>query len=155
MKNTCCFIGHRNIGQTEKLENILTEIIENLILCKKINTFLFGSKSEFNRLCYKKVTESKKKFPHIKRVFVRAEYPFINDDYKEYLLGIYEDTYYPDNILKAGRAVYVERNFEMIRDSSVCVFYYKDDYRVQGRKSGTKIAYDYAVRLNKEIIRVK
>jgi hypothetical protein len=58
----------------------------------------------------------------------------------------------------AGRASYVERNQEMINKSDFCVVYYDENYAPPRRKnsrrdmtdyqprSGTKIAYDYAVR---------
>lgn len=104
---TCCFFGHRKINETEELKSKLIEIIEKLIVDEKVDTFLFGSKSRFNSLCQETVTEIKEKYPHIKRVYVRAEYPDINEHYKNYLLESYEDTYYPEKILNSGRASYV------------------------------------------------
>ena len=50
-----------------------------------------------------------------------------------------------------GRAVYVERNYEMINNSEYCFFYYQKQY-VQ--KSGTEIAYNYARKLKKKIINI-
>ena len=50
---TACFFGHRKIDETEELKNKLYEIIEKLIVNEKIDTFLFGSKSEFDSLCLK------------------------------------------------------------------------------------------------------
>ena len=44
-EKTCCFFGHRKINETEELKNRLYEIIENLIVNEKVDTFLFGSKS--------------------------------------------------------------------------------------------------------------
>lgn len=95
MNNTCCFIGHREIEETEELKAALKNIIEVLITLEGVDTFLFGSKSRFNNLCYHQVTSLKTKYPHIKRIYVRAEFPVIDDSYKEYLLSLYEDTYYP------------------------------------------------------------
>ena len=71
---TCCFIGHRKTEETENLKLQLKAVIENLITAENVDTFLFGSKSQFNSICYELVTEIKEKFPHIKRVYVRAEY---------------------------------------------------------------------------------
>ena len=82
---TCCFSGHRTINETEELKERLCEIIEKLIVDEKVDTFLFGSKSRFNSLCLDLVTEMKEKHPRIKRVYVRAEYPYISEDYKNYL----------------------------------------------------------------------
>lgn len=153
-RNTCCFFGHRTINETEELKTKLLEIIEELIAKKQVDTFLFGSKSQFNSLCIKAVTKIKEKYPHIKRVYVRAEYPHITKDYKNYLLKSYEDTYYPEKIVNSGRAAYVERNYEMIDNSNYCVFYYNPAFTPLKRKSGTKIALDYAIKKSKNIINV-
>ena len=153
-EHTCCFIGHRTINETEELKLMLCDIIEKLIVENSVDTFLFGSKSRFNSLCQETVTEIKEKYPHIKRVYVRAEYPDINEHYKNYLLESYEDTYYPEKIMNSGRAVYVERNYEMIDKSHFCIVYYDEQNAPTTRKSGTKIALDYAVKQGKQIINI-
>ncbi len=76
-KNTCCFFGHRKISDTASLRTKICETVERLIVAENIDTFLFGSKSQFDSLCHELVTKIKEKYPHIKRVFVRAEYPFM------------------------------------------------------------------------------
>ncbi len=163
---TCCFIGHRKISITDRLKNDLFDIIKALIVNNVINHFLFGSKSEFNDLCLKVVSELKELYPSINRIYVRAEYPYINDDYEKYLLENYEKTYYPEHIKGAGRAVYVERNFEMIKQSDYCIFYYDKNYCPPKRKtsvfligdyqpkSGTEMAYKYALKNCKHVINV-
>ena len=150
--NTCCFIGHRKINVTDGLVCHLEGIIESLIVTEKVDTFLFGSRSEFNELCLNSVTNLKKKYPHIKRIYVRAEFPYIDDTYKSYLLEQYEDTYYPERIKNAGKAIYIERNREMIDNSSYCITYYIPHRRTAGIKgdteckyvNGTEYAYYYA-----------
>ncbi len=155
MKNkTCCFFGHRKINETEELKLKLIEIIEKLIVEKQVDTFLFGSKSRFNSLCLELVTKIKEKYPNIKRVYVRAEYPYISERYKNYLLKSYEDTYYPEKILNSGRATYVERNYQMIDNSHYCIVYYDAPNAPTTRKSGTQIALDYAIKKCKNIISV-
>ena len=139
---TCCFFGHRTINEAEELKLKLIEIIKRLILDEKVDTFLFGSKSRFDSLCLRLVTEIKEVHPQIKRVYVRAEYPYISERYKNYLLRNYEDTYYPKKIINAGKASYVERNYEMIDNSQICVIYYDEQAAPTTRKSGTKIALD-------------
>ena len=151
---TCCFIGHKEIDETEELKTKLCEEIERLIKDEGVDTFLFGSKSRFDSLCLELVTQLKEKHPHIKRVYVRAEHPVIDDSYKAYLLRSYEDTYYPEKIVGAGKASYVERNREMIDKSRFCVFFY-DSASVATRKSGTEIALAYAKKKKKIIINVK
>ena len=162
----CCFWGHRRINESENLKSAMCNIVSDLIENKGINTFLFGSRSQFNSLCYEIVSYLKELYPHIKRIYVRAEYANINEDYRKYLLEKYEDTYYPEKIRNSGRAVYVERNRYMIDRCSVCVVYYKNDYSPlmckRGKtdmernrfKSGTKIAYDYALKKGRIIINI-
>ena len=106
---------------------------------------MFGSKSQFNDMCYKIVTEFREKYSHIKRIYVRAEFPYIDDNYKSFLLQNYEDTYYPE---------------KMINNSNFCICYYDENYTPKRRKnnrgdlidfqqkSGTKLAYSYAKRKN-------
>ena len=151
-ERTCCFFGHRTINETEELKSKLSGIIEKLIVDENVDTFLFGSKSEFDRLCLELVTKLKEKYPHVKRIYVRAEFPIINESYTAYLLKYYDDTYYPEKLHGAGRAVYVERNYEMINNSKYCIVYYDEQCAPSTRRSGTKIALDYAVKKGREII---
>jgi uncharacterized phage-like protein YoqJ len=150
-ENTCCFFGHRTINDTDELRTKITETVEKLITDENVDTFLFGSKSEFDRLCLELVTNLKEKYPHIKRIYVRAEYTHISEHYKNYLLESYEDTYYPKKIISAGRAAYVERNYEMIKNSKYCIVYYDESHAPTTRKSGTKISLDYAIKKGREI----
>ena len=163
-EKSCCFFGHRRSDETEELKNRLCGIVENLIVNEKVDTFFFGSKSQFDDLCHKIVTELKEKYPHIKRIYVRSAFQHIPDWYEDSLLQHYEDTYFPEHMENAGRASYVERNQEMINKSDFCIVYYDENYAPPKRKnsrrdltdyqprSGTKIAYDYAVKKKKIII---
>ena len=80
IENTACFFGHRKIEASDGLKTILYEEIEKLITVDGIVTFLFGSKSQFDNLCYKIVTELKSKYPDIRRIYVRAESEFIEGE---------------------------------------------------------------------------
>ena len=91
------------------------------------------------------------KYPHIKRIYVRAEYPDISKHYRDYLLEKYEDTYYPESIVGSGRAVYVKRNYEMIDNSRFCIVYFDGTYVPNRRKSGTETALNYAKKKKKEL----
>ncbi len=158
-----CFIGHRHIENklavTTRINGVLSKLIERGADC-----FLFGSKSEFNQLCWESVTALKNQFPFIRRIYVRSSFPNINSFYETYLLEYYEETYFPQKIENAGKCAYVERNFEMIDKSDICVFYYDENYitPLKSKKSplpanykansGTKIAYNYALSKKKEII---
>ena len=150
--HTCCFFGHREIYETDDLIQSVSAAIDRLIVAESVDTFLFGSKSQFNSLCYELVTKVKEKYPHIRRIYVRAEFPVIDDFYKSYLLGRYEDTYYPQKLIGAGKAVYVERNIEMIKKSRFCLVYYDETLAPTRRKSGTKVAVEYAIRLKRQLL---
>ena len=170
IENTACFFGHRKIDATDELKTTLYEEIEKLITVDGIDTFLFGSKSQFDDLCYKIVCKLKDKYPDIRRIYVRAESEFIDGEgsraYREGLMELYEHTYYPESASGAGKAVYVKRNQHMIDKSSVCIVYYDENYlparRKQSRRnltdyqpsSGTGVAYKYAERKKRRIINV-
>lgn len=94
----CCFIGHRTINKSSELRENLLNIIEDLIINKRVNTFMFGSKSKFDDYCYELVSELKTKYSHIKRVYVRSAYEHIPDWYENSLLEHYEDTYFPEHM---------------------------------------------------------
>ena len=84
--HTCCFFGHRKIDMDDDLIHNLKKIIDFLITNEKVDTFLFGSKSQFNNLCWEIVTQLKEKYPQLRRIYVRAEFSYIDVDYKKYLL---------------------------------------------------------------------
>ena len=149
-KKACCVFGHREITGKDELKIKLREVIENLIVCENVDTFYLGSKSQFDSLCCEVLAEEKKKYPHIERVYVRGEFPDINDNYEKYLLEGCERTYFPQKARNSGRAVYVIRNCEMIDNSDICLVYFKSDYKKP--KSGTEIAYKYALRKKRKII---
>lgn len=152
--HTCCFFGHRKANADQELRKRLTEIVEKMITKEKVCVFLFGSNSEFDNLCLEIVTKAKEKHPYTKRIYVRAEHQHISENYRKYLLELFDDTYYPKKITNAGRAVYVKRNREMIKNSHFCIVYYNKSLEPTDRKSGTKLALDFAVKLNKNIIYV-
>ena len=170
LEKTACFFGHRKIDITDELKTTLYKEIECLIVDDKIETFLFGSKSEFDNICYKVVSDLKNKYPYIQRVYVRAEFEYIDGEgsraYREGIAEHYEDTYYPESVSGAGKAVYVKRNEHMIDNSSICVVYYDENYMPSRRKqsrrdltdyqpsSGTGVAYKYAERKKRRIINV-
>ena len=110
--------------------------------------------------------ELKLKYPHIDRIYIRAEYPYIGEDYHAFLLESCDETYFPEELLGSGRSVYVKRNQILIEQSTVCVFYYKAESQAisempqephtLGRKGPqkrwTQIAYDYALKRKKKFL---
>ena len=172
----CCFVGHRTIVASEELTENLTKTIERLIAEDGVKYFLFGSRSEFDDLCHSIVTALKEKYPHIVRVAYtrRSEYAVKAEEKEtmeqtwasvlktEVKLKDYDAEVQSDRVYSAGKASYVERNQEMIDASDYCIFYYNEAYQPPQRKranrdltsyqpkSGTRIAYEYAVQKSKK-----
>lgn len=165
MENSVCFIGHRKINDTPELRERLRCVIATLIQKGTVN-FIFGDNSEFDSLCYEAVTEFKEKNHGIKRINFRKNYESADDYTMRFLLSGFEESICPKGVGSAGRASYVERNYAMIRESGVCIFYYDENYLPQRRKnsryditdyqpkSGTAVAYAYAVKIKKCIINI-
>ena len=176
----CCFIGHRTIEQTDELLALLTDTIRRLILEEGVCYFLFGSRSAFDDLCHRIVTEFQQEFPNIVRVAYtrRSEYAVKAEEKvkmertwatilkTEVKLKDYDAEVQSDRVFSDGKASYVERNQEMIDDSDFCVFYYNESYLPPRRKrsnrdlssyqpkSGTQLAYEYAIQKSKKTDKV-
>lgn len=159
---SCCFIGHRKIPDTQELRNNLQEILIDLIENGTV-IFNFGDHSAFNNVCYETVTKLKETYPQIKRVRFRTDYENADKYTMNFLLVGFEGSICPKGVGKAGKASYVLRNQAMIQKSDVCIFYYDEKYspadtkdkqnHLNGHssKSGTAIAYQYAVKIGKRI----
>ncbi|MBQ3046959.1 MAG: DUF1273 family protein [Clostridia bacterium] len=175
---TCSFFGHRKIEETEDIKKRLQSVIVNLIEKEGVKIFLFGSRSDFDFLCHTIVTELKNTYSNIQRraytcrsetCILENERAYWEEIYSRIkkrpvsLLGVEEEIEHKTK-WTSGKAQYIERNQAMIDDSNFCVFYYNDKYKPPLRKhcrnslstyqpkSGTKLAYEYALRKKKEII---
>lgn len=181
-EKSCCFIGHRTITVTDKLVNLLSSTIENLIQSNNVVNFLFGSRSQFDDLCFSIVTELRSKYPQIKRIAyntrcecvvleanrIEQEKTISSVLHKEIRLKGFEESTTPNKMLVSGKASYIERNQIMIDASDFCIFYYDDKYapplkRISKKdvsgiwtsgNSGTKAAYKYALQKKKNIINI-
>lgn len=155
MMKTCCIIGHRDIEKTKELELKVKRIVTELIEKENVTEFLFGSKSEFADFCYGIITKYKNNCSKLKRIYVRAEYPIISDDYYKYLKTFYEDSYFYGEKLINNRFSYIRRNQVMIDKSDFCIFYFNERYTPKTKtQSGTWIAYKYAIKKGKKILNV-
>ena len=176
----CCFIGHRKIIETQELNKKLRNTIENLITEKGVKTFIFGSRSEFDFLCYQIVSDLQKLYPYIERVVytckselailkenkTKIEKLFSNAFKQDINLCEYEKEIEHKTKFTSGKASYIERNQSMIDDSDYCIFYYDENYKPPSRKykksdvfeyqpnSGTSLAFRYAKQKKKKIINV-
>lgn len=144
------FIGHRKVERTKALVQRLQEIIITLIEKDNVDTFLFCSRSEFDNLCYETVSKLKEINPYIKRVYVRAEYEYIDKNYTDYLLSFYEKTFFPDIVHGAGLLSYVVRNQVMVDMSDILVVYCDVNYNPSTKtKRDSIMAAQYAQKKKK------
>lgn len=175
-----CFIGHRTIDNHEQVKSKLFDTLSTLIL-NGADTFLFGSKSEFDALCWAVVTELKEQYSHIKRIVYLAphETAFTSkkerERYEQLLSQIgkrnacfadYEEAVTSQKSLKSRKNSYIMRNQEMIDNSDICVFYFNKDYLPPMQKhsnkylpdhrpeSGTARAFAYATQKKKDICNI-
>ncbi len=175
-----CIIGHRNAKFNDEKLKKLKEFFENLIVNDNVTVFLFGSRSNFDYICHKIITELKTKYFFIQRkCYTCSSETCTLENEKKYWEAVYSHLHKKEvhllcvdeevefkNKWIAGRASYVIRNQAMINDSDICVFYYNENYEPKMRKyskrsiayyqpkSGTELAYKYAKQKKKEIINV-
>lgn len=170
MSKSCCFIGHKEIEETDGLKIRLIRTIKILIKRYNVYRFLFGDRSKFNNLCLEIVWQLKQEFPNIKII----SYPS-NDWYRgqekeniEFIERIFKikQIKYDDYIYLEyyGKSTYVQRNEKLINDSDYCVFYFNPNYEPKiktckhslkvSRKSGTRIAFDFAIQRKREVINI-
>lgn len=138
---TLSFFGHSEIEITEKLKLDLRNLIKLKITQENFGVFLFGGLGKFDELAWEIVSDLKKEYPHIKRIFVLTDEKhlqkykrpkYLNDeDYEEF---IYLTPQY-DGFKK--RIYY--RNVEMINISDYTIFYVKHT-----ENSGAYKAFKYA-----------
>ena len=176
--HVCSFIGHRKIENIDSIKEKLKQIITHLITYHNVDTFLFGSRSDFNAICHLVVNELKLTYPQIKRIAYTCTHETCNleRDKKELqklfcLLPRHSNQWlYVDEEVKyktkftSGKASYILRNKAMIDNSGYCVFFFDTNYNVtirkssnnsyQKTKSGTQIAYQYAKQKKKHIINI-
>ena len=127
MYKSCSFFGHREIEELQNVKSKLIDIIETLIK-EDYRYFYFGGFGEFDDLCYQIVSEKKKKYPYIKRIFClydarhkkRDKRPkwLLNEEYEEYVYFDMEYDYWYTRIYY--------RNIEILKKSDFCIFYSKE-----------------------------
>lgn len=148
---SCSVFGHHKIEITEQLKAKLTTTLENLISQEDVKYFYFGGFSEFDDLCWRIVTELKKVYPDIYRIFCLSDPRHLrplkrpkwlkNEDYEEITyLDLDFDYWYT--------RIYF-RNCEMINRSDYVVFYVN-----HSEESGAYKALQYAIKKKKQIINI-
>lgn len=148
---SCSVFGHREIEITQNLKVKIKLTFEDLIKKENVKYFYFGGFGEFDNLCWEIVSDLKKQYPHIYRIFCLSDPRhqrlskrpkwLKDDDYEEITyLDLGFDYWY-------SRLYY--RNCEMINRSDFVVFYVKHTER-----SGAYKAMQYAKKTNKHILNI-
>ena len=161
---SCCFIGHRNVKLSIEELNYLKTTINELINSGVVR-FLFGSKSKFNDVCFDIVENLQDLYKQIELVgyccnsehFCLKNEKSIEDAASKIIGKTIKIKFYNEVVDKncLGKGAYVLRNQKMIDDSDVCVFYCDLNYNPTNFKSGTRLAFDYAIKKNKKIFNIK
>ena len=156
METCCAIFGHRDIICDKEFLSRLQEYIEMLIKKENVKTFIFGSNSKFYRYCWEVIEDLKQKYSTIKTVVIDClnEHSLNKLDIDDFMQK--EKIIYYDEVLKmendTGKYSYIKRNYKMIDVSDIVLFYYDKNYEPKTRtKSGTGIAYKYALQRNKRI----
>lgn len=145
---TCSVFGHSKVEITKELENKLIETFKELIE-KGYANFYFGGFGMFDELCHKIVSELKRTYNHIKRIFCLSDPRHLrvnkrpkwlkNEDYEDFVyLDLEFDWWY--------QRIYY-RNCAMIDQSDIVIFYAEER-----ENSGAYKAFKYAKQKKKEII---
>ncbi len=147
------FVGHRKTPESPELKSKIFKTVKELIVNEGANAFYFGSKSVFDGICLDVVTELKEVFPEIKRVYARSMYEEISEQYRNFLLRYYDETFMPDGVAGAGFRAYIKRNNAMIDLCDVLVTYCDpSSAEKKWPRSGTYLAVKYAKQRKKRII---
>lgn len=101
----CCFAGHREIYNTDKVYNDLLCTIENLILDENVLEFWVGNYGVFDKLSKKAVNTLKSKYHNIKLNLV---IPYLTNSVKEIKTEF-------DNIIIADIKENTPRNLKIIK----------------------------------------
>ncbi|MBE6038576.1 MAG: DUF1273 domain-containing protein [Anaerofustis stercorihominis] len=151
MKNkTCCFTGHRTIYDNEKdLRNKTVSVVKTLINSGYV-FFGTGGARGFDLLAAEVIISMKKRYPHIKLIFVL---PF-----KEHTKGWKKDDIilykklekYADKVRVLSDEYYdgcmQKRNRHLVDNSSICIAYKRKN------SGGTAYTSDYAEKMGLKII---
>jgi len=137
---TCCVIGHREFSPSFEEKEKLESLFENLISNCLVETFYFGGHGEFDNFYYDNITEKKKKYPYITRVYVTEDYRDIRNVARRVrFYDFFEEVeYFPLKNDYWMKRLYF-RNIEMIDNSDFVIFYTNAN-----KSSGSYKAYKHA-----------
>ena len=111
----CVFFGHRDAPAT--ISSAICRMIEMLIVQKGINTFYVGHQGNFDKMVYRELCRTKKKYPHVDCVVVLAYPPKKGEKWEL-------ETLYPFGLEGKPRTYAIlSRNRWMVEQADVVVSY--------------------------------
>ncbi len=118
----CCFAGHANICNQDKIKEKLKKEIINLIENYDVTEFYNGGKGDFDWLCAQCVDKLRKDYPFIKSYLILAYMPKEMDK-NESALALFDSTLYPSIEKTPRRFAIVKRNEWMINNADFLIAY--------------------------------
>lgn len=118
MVKRCCFAGHSELADKDKIYESVLKLIEKLITEENVLEFRVGHYGDFDSLCAKAVRSLKDKYPHIHLDLI---IPYITADIRD-LKSYYNENY--DTITNAEipentpRRFYITKCNEYMVDTS-------------------------------------
>ena len=145
---TVAFVLHKKIEDYREIKNKLSKVLSTLIEEENAETFLLTDKSFFDYICRETLTDLKRYYPLIKRVYIKA----LSDKAdKEYLLNKYDELFISE---KGGEYKSSSKYYHIMVDRcDILITYFDGDYMLlNGKATATKNAVEYALKKNKRII---
>ena len=146
---TCSLLGHNLVGYLKEYQVKLMQILENLILYHNVNCFLVGMHGSFDKMAQSICWNLKQKYPNINYFVVLTSPTMLiknkqnyckADNFNETIIFDIENVYFKARIKHSVK--------RMVENCQYLVCYY-DKYRYH---SVIKYAYNYALKLNKQVI---
>lgn len=63
-------------------------------------------------MCRELVAELKERYPHLHRIYIRAEYQYISDDYEKHLFQTCDETYYSERAVLVAVRLFMSKEIK-------------------------------------------
>lgn len=148
---TVAFIMHRKIDDYRESGKKIKRVLSRLIEEENAETFLFSVRSYSEYFCLAILTDLKRYYPLIKRVYIRQLCNKLSEMQEESLLYDYDEVISPEKL--KDKNLYNNRYRLMVDKCDILVTYYDKDYtQLKGKQQIVKNAVKYALKENKRII---
>lgn len=109
MKKICCFAGHSELYNQDKIYNELLKLIEKLIVEENVSEFFVGNYGAFDRISARAISTLKEKYPMLQ---LNLLIPYLTSDINKNN-GYYTKIY--DNILIADIPQKTPKKFGILK----------------------------------------